>query len=214
MISALDIAGERYGRLVAVRRVQNRGRRTIWLFECDCGNTKQIPLEAVRGGLTQSCGCIRTEFLVRRSLKHGHSIGYRRSRTLQAWQHAKGRCFNPNNPKFPIYGGRGITMCEQWRNDFKAFLADMGECPPDRTLDRIDPHGHYEPGNCRWATSHEQARTRTDNVLVQHEGATLVLKDFAAAVGVSYKALHSRIRYGGQSAHEAAMSLQCKEAHR
>lgn len=213
MVSALDITGERYGRLIAVRRVQNRGRRTVWLFECDCGSTKKIGLEAVRGGLTQSCGCIKKEEIARRSTRHGHSVGRKKSRTLRAWQHAKGRCFNPHDQKFPIYGGRGITMCERWRKDFSAFLANMGECLPGKTLDRINPHGNYEPGNCRWATSHEQARTRTDNVLVAHQGTTLVLKDFAAAVGVNYKSLHSRIRYGGQSAHEAAMGLLCKEAN-
>lgn len=213
MVSALDIIGERYGRLTAVCRIQNRGRRTTWLFECDCGNRKSINLEPVRCGLTQSCGCLRTEILVRRSRKHGHAAGYQKSRTLRAWQHAKGRCFNPHDKKFPIYGGRGITMCEPWRNDFRAFLTDMGECPPGKTLDRIDPHGNYQPDNCRWATSHEQARTRTDNVLVQHQGTTLVLKDFAAAIGVDYKALHSRVRYRQQSAHEAAVGLLCKEAH-
>jgi hypothetical protein len=212
MVSALGITGERYGRLIAVRRVQNRGRRTVWLFECDCGNSKEISLEAVRRGLTQSCGCIRKEENTRRSTKHGHSIG-QRSRTWRAWQHAKGRCLNPHDPKFPIYGGRGITMCERWRNDFRAFLADMGECPPGKTLDRINPHGNYEPANCRWATSHEQARTRTDNVLVKHQGATLVLKDYATAIGVDYKALHSRIRYYGQSTTEAAMGLLRREAN-
>jgi hypothetical protein len=89
----------------------------------------------------------------------------------------------------------------------------MGECPPGKTLDRLDPHGNYEPGNCRWATAHEQARTRTDNVLVEHQGTTLVLKDFATAIGVDYKALHSKVRYGRKTAHEAAKGLPFREAN-
>jgi hypothetical protein len=78
-------------------------------------------------------------------------------------------------------------MCPEWAGSFGAFLKDMGECPPNRTLDREDVNGHYEPGNCRWATSQQQARTRTDNVFVQHNGRKMVLKDFARLMGVNYK---------------------------
>jgi len=213
MVAALDIAGERYGRLTAVRRVQNSGRRTTWLFNCDCGSTKQINLDSVRGGVTRSCGCISRETIAQRSTKHGHSIDRKPTRTFRAWRHAKSRCLNPRDQKYSIYGGRGITMCERWKHDFREFLKDMGECPPGKTIDRKNPNGHYEPDNCRWATAHEQARTRTDNVFVEYRGETLVLKDFADALGVNYKALHSRVRYRGQSAHDAAMDLLGKEVH-
>lgn len=82
-------------------------------------------------------------------------------REHQSWAHAKSRCFNPNVPKFPIYGGRGITMCKKWRDSFSAFLADMGPCPAGMTLDRYpNQNGNYEPGNCRWATPMEQGRNR------------------------------------------------------
>lgn len=99
-------------------------------------------------------------------------------------------------------------MCARWANDFAAFLADMGECPVGMTLDRVDVHGHYEPRNCRWATSKQQARTRTDNVLVEHEGETMVLKDYASLMGVNYKALHYRHRTKGQPLDEAVKALQ------
>ena len=99
-------------------------------------------------------------------------------------------------------------MCDDWRDSFEAFLRDMGECPPGRSLDRVDVHGHYEPRNCRWATSAQQARTRTDNVLVEHNGISLVLKDFAAIMGVSYKALHARVKYQGQTPHEAVETIR------
>jgi len=99
-------------------------------------------------------------------------------------------------------------MCAEWTNDFTRFLKDMGECPPNMSLDRVDVHGHYEPRNCRWATTRQQARTRTDNVLVMHEGRAMVLKDFASTMGVNYKSLHARVKYKGQAPHEAANELR------
>lgn len=98
-------------------------------------------------------------------------------------------------------------MCPEWVASFETFLHDMGECPPGKTLDRVSVNGHYEPRNCRWATSHQQARSRTDNVLVEHEGRQMVLKDYAALVGVSYKALHARHRTKGQPLADAVAAL-------
>jgi len=99
-------------------------------------------------------------------------------------------------------------MCQEWAEDFTQFLKDMGECPPGMSIDRVDVNGHYEPRNCRWATTRQQARTRTDNVLVEHAGRKMVLKDFADLMGVGYKALHARVKYRGQSPHEAAEALK------
>lgn len=207
MVAALDITGERYGRLTAISRGEAAGRRTKWNFRCDCGAEVSRLLENVRTGETQSCGCLRKEITRERSMTHGHSIGRKMSRTLKSYQHAKSRCFNPGDEKYPIYGGRGITMCSAWAGDFSRFLLDMGECPPGRTLDRVDVNGHYEPRNCRWATARQQARTRTDNVIVDHNGQRMILKDFAALMKVGYKALHARVKYRGQTPHEAVEYL-------
>lgn len=204
---ALDIAGQRYGRLVAIRR-EPAGRHTKWLFRCDCGNEALMHLDAVRAGRSTSCGCLRTEQIRERSLTHGHRVDRKTSRTLKAYQHAKSRCENHNDPKFLNYGGRGITMCREWREDFQTFLRDMGECPPRMTLDRVNVDGHYEPRNCRWTSHRQQARTRTNNVLVEFEGRQVILKDFAALMGVNYKALHARVKYRGQTPAEAAAALQ------
>jgi hypothetical protein len=133
-------------------------------------------------------------------------VGRCSSPELKARDHAKSRCTNPRDPKFPNYGGRGIRMCARWAESFEAFLADMGQRPAGTTLDRIDVDGNYEPGNCRWATPAEQARNRTDNVIVEINGRRMVLKDFAAAMRVSYKALSARVRKG-QDPHAAAAAL-------
>lgn len=98
-------------------------------------------------------------------------------------------------------------MHPEWAASFEAFLRDMGECPPGLTLDRIDVNRGYDPGNCRWATGAEQARTRTDNVVFDYDGQRMVLKDIAAATGVSYSTLHARIKYRGQTLAEALAAL-------
>lgn len=204
MTARLNIEGERYGRLVAVSRVEPKARRSRWLFQCDCGNTKEIGLEGVRDGRVQSCGCLQREKTAERSTTHGHSAGYERSAELRAWYHAKGRCFNPNDAKFLVYGGRGISMCGKWAASFAAFYADMGPRPAGTTIDRMDPDKGYEPGNCRWATPVEQARTRTDNVFVEHQGKRMILKDFAASVGAPYKRLSFLMKKRGIDAVAAA----------
>ena len=193
---AIDITAQQFGRLTAIRRAASEGRHTAWLFSCACGNEKTITLDSVRRGLSRSCGCLRSESTAARSTTHGKSIGRRESRELKSYNHAKSRCQNPNDTKYPQYGGRGIRMCQEWSNDASQFIADMGPCPPLHTLDRINPHGHYEPGNCRWATSYQQARTRTDNVFVEHEGRRMILKDYAALLGLNYKRLHARLKSG------------------
>lgn len=203
----LDLTGQRFGRLTAISNASRNGRRTMWLFACDCGREIVMSSDSVTRGLSKSCGCLKAEVTAARSVTHGESVDYKRSREMRAWRHAKERCYNPNCERYPQYGGRGIGMCDEWKNDLSAFVRDMGRCPRGMSLDRIDPNKGYEPGNCRWATNHEQARTRTDNVLVRHGNRTMVLKDFAKEVGVSYKSLHHRMKKTGESAPIAASHL-------
>lgn len=194
-----DLTGQRFGRLVVLNRVPSirTGKlRTAWHCRCDCGAETIKITEVLTDGRTRSCGCLRAEATRRRSLRHGHAVGYRASRTHHAWQKAKERCYNPHSERYPRYGGRGIAMCDRWRNDFAAFLADMGECPPGLSLDRINVDGDYEPGNCRWATAGEQARNRSDNVVVVVAGERMILKDFARRINANYKLVHRLYRRG------------------
>ncbi len=100
-------------------------------------------------------------------MSHGHCGNGRdgRSRTYNSWRAMIQRCTQSTHEQYPNYGGRGITVCEAWR-DFKNFLADMGERPYRKTLDRIDPNGHYEPANCKWSTAKQQAKNKRNNAKV------------------------------------------------
>ena len=185
--------GQKIGRLTVVGEGVPRGKRqrVTWRCLCECGIEIDVLGDTLRNGMTKSCGCLRRETTAARSRTHGHSVDRKESRELKSYNHAKSRCTNPNDPKYPQYGGRGIKMCQQWLDAPAAFLRDMGPAPAGHTIDRIDVNGDYEPSNCVWADSMQQARHRRDNVSVEWDGRSWILKDLAAHLGVDYKSLHA-----------------------
>lgn len=152
--SFLNIAGERYGRLAAIRRTRQGPRReSYWLCRCDCGNEIEISLSNLRTGNSASCGCLRSEITTATSTTHGHRVG--NTPEYESWSAMLARVRAKSGRRFEDYGARGITVCERWLL-FENFLADMGTRPPGTSIDRINNDGNYEPGNCRWATASEQ----------------------------------------------------------
>jgi Staphylococcus phage HNH endonuclease len=152
----IDLTGARFGRLVALSieppKRPDAGYR--WLCRCDCGTTKSIARGDLTAGYAKSCGCLRAEWNKRTHTKHG---GYG-TVEYSAWIRMIQRCEDKNLKAYKDYGGRGIRVCERWRHDFPAFLADMGPRPsPTHSVDRFPNNdGNYEPSNCRWATKREQ----------------------------------------------------------
>ena len=155
-----DIVGRRYGRLVVVQ-VADRGlwsgKNRHYLCACDCGVTKCVNRSDLTSGGTRSCGCYRAEKNRQRLATHGRSD----HPLYSTWIAMINRCYNPNMRNYRHYGGRGIGVCDSWRTDFQAFLADMGDRPSGRhSLDRIDNDLGYSRDNCRWATGSQQASNR------------------------------------------------------
>lgn len=164
MNEVIPMVGRRFGRLTVIAEGQKKGKSTNrhWICRCDCGSiTKPICAASLRGGRTKSCGCIHSELLVARNTIHGKC----RTKLHGVWNGMKQRCLNPNNRKYKDYGGRGITVCEEWLNSFDAFYewAIASGYAESLSIDRVDVNGNYEPSNCRWATAMEQRHNRRDS---------------------------------------------------
>ncbi|MCP1852773.1 MULTISPECIES: hypothetical protein [unclassified Bradyrhizobium] len=188
----------KYGRLVAVSREGKDARSNIlWKFACDCGTDYVCRSSSVRRGYVISCGCLRAENArVNGAKSDGEASithGRRFSAEYAAWAHMIRRCTNPNDEKFPDYGGRGISVCDRWSN-FANFHEDMGDRPsPHHSLDRIKNDEGYSKSNCRWSTRAIQTRNKRNNVRIVYRGEEMILKDACALAGIGYMKAWRRI---------------------
>jgi hypothetical protein len=159
---AIDLTGRVFGRLTVLsRNGSTQHGRATWQCQCICGSPERVVSSAhLLNGAIASCGCLRAELHLKRATKHGHTKGGKRSRVYTAWMSMNQRTADPNYHGFEYWGGRGIKVCDRWRNSFAAFHEDMGDPPAGLSLDRKDVNGHYEKSNCRWASASEQISNR------------------------------------------------------
>lgn len=167
MPSKANIAGQRFGRLVAVLQATSRNKNARWKCQCDCGRTTVVFRNSLMTGSTSSCGCLSTEVKRLRKTTHGQS----KTATFGTWRAMIARCGNKNHRSYKNYGGRGIDVCERWRS-FENFLSDMGHRPHGMMIERKDNDGNYEPMNCVWATMIDQNSNTRKCVQVEIDGRT------------------------------------------
>lgn len=181
--------GTRFGKLIVVRRDGRIYTSAAWLCQCDCGNTARVRYTSLRRGETVSCGCSR----------FAHPThGMKNTPEWKSWDSAIQRTTNPNHKSFHLYGGRGIRVCDKWRQSFEAFYADMGPRPSTKhSLDRYpNQDGDYDPGNCRWATWVEQANNRRNTPRVTIGADTKSLSEWARVAGLSHTCIYQRFKKG------------------
>jgi len=159
-----DIAGQRFGRLVAVelapfRKTPEGRRRTYWLCRCDCGVIKEIAASRLARRSVYSCGCFKYP---NPSMRHGRTG----TAEYRSWRAMIDRCTLRSHRSWDNYGGRGVMVCDEWLSSFESFFEHVGSRPsPSHTLDRIDNDGDYEPGNVRWSTASEQRKNQRSRPL-------------------------------------------------
>lgn len=205
----IERTGHRYGRLVVLGKSP---APRMWRCRCDCGVGVLVSGSNLANGATRSCGCLASEWArqmganpafvadrAKKAIKHGCKCRGNTSDEYKTWLAMKSRCYRPSDKSYSNWGGRGISVCARWKNDFEAFFRDMGQKPtPAHTLDRLDPNGNYEPSNCRWATLYEQGSENRRGMVPVVVGG-LEFRSLAAACrhfGVGQSTLHERLKAG------------------
>lgn len=188
-----DLTGQRFGKLSVIKRDGNLCP-TKWICKCDCGSICSIRVDRLIDGSAKSCGCYQREIAKKSKYKHGMA----KTKIYDIWSAMKSRCSNPNFKEYSNYGGRGITVCDEWRYSFEKFRDWSIEngYKEGLTIDRIDVNGNYCPENCRWATRYEQNRNKRDNRFLTLNGRKMVLKDWSIELGIKYSTLSNRISSG------------------
>lgn len=189
-----DISGKRFDRLVAIRYAgKSKRKQTLWECKCDCGNMVIVHQQNLISGHTKSCGCYNREIAVERNTIHGDT----NTRIYHIWHDMMYRCYGEKHKSYYLYGGKGITVCEEWKEyqNFKNWAIGNGYAD-DLSIDRKDNEKGYEPSNCRWATDLQQANNTSRNKLYVINGKSDTIANLCRKYNVSYATASSRIRRG------------------
>ena len=188
-----SLDGNKYGRLTVIKTFRENGRTKVECI-CECGNTKVILADNLKRGKIKSCGCYHDEAAKDNNIIHG----LKHTRIYNIFMGMKNRCFNKNNQAYSRYGGKGITICEEWLNNPKAFYdwaIDNGY-NDKLSIDRIDSNGNYEPSNCRWANRKIQSQNRNNVQSYTYNGETHCLSEWAEILSIKRSVLFWRLNHG------------------
>ena len=216
MPKRVNLTGKKFGRLTVIELYgHNKYGQPIWTCKCDCGNIANVVSSNLRFGKTLSCGCLWNEKIMDAKVTHGMSY----SSIYPEYRNMNNRCYNENAHNYKWYGGRGIKVCNKWREDIHSFYNDVSVLPhfgeKGYTLDRINNDGDYEPENVRWATHKEQCNNRrpyTVKNLYEYNGKMLSLREISNITGLPCYVLRNRISKGWE--HERAFNTEVQEKFR
>jgi hypothetical protein len=190
-----DLTGRRYGRWLVLSFSHRKKSTSYWLCRCDCGTERVVIGTSLNYGSSRCCGCLSPANM--RCITHGAKKGGKPQPEYNVWINMRQRCCNPNRAEYPRYGGRGITVCPEWLNDFAQFIADMGPKPsPQHSIERRDNNLGYSKDNCVWETGQVQANNKRNTVFVTVDGKRMSLPDACRKLSISYNMVRRRRALG------------------
>ncbi len=192
------VVGRRFGKVVVLQRAGSNSAGRTWLCLCDCGKEVVISTLSLNRnktkGVVSSCGCQKGRNTAVNKTEHGCAIRGSVTRTYYQWQRMKRICYNRNDAQFRLYGGKGISVCPEWREDFRVFLHDMGEVPDGYALERKRQHRRFDKSNCKWMpTGCDVRKRKRQKLFVTHNGVTKSLAEWATDIGIPYETLRARL---------------------
>ena len=195
-----DLTGKKFGRLTVLEYYGNdKYRRAKWVCKCDCGNIKIVRAEYLKNGGIVSCGCYRKERIAECNTTHNLIENHRN--TCCRYYNIISRCHDENDKRYDDYGGRGIKVCDRWRDDIRNFYDDVSKLEhfeeDGYSLDRIDNDGDYELNNVRWATIKEQNLNKRNTIICEYHGETRTLLEWSEIFDISYNILYQRVKRAG-----------------
>ena len=193
-----DLTGQRFGRLTVIGVDDRNTRKTYFYCQCDCGKVKSVRSDGLISGAVRSCGCLKKDQdRINLTANHKHKMSH--TRPYEIWQGMKGRCYNIHDARYDRYGGRGITVCDEWKDNFSEFhqWALNNGYRDDLTIDRIDNDKGYSPENCRWADSETQCRNRRTNIKITIGNSTRTLIEWCEIFNVDYRMVNARYHRNG-----------------
>lgn len=209
----IDLTGQKFGRLTVVKRIENKGKSTMWECLCTCGNVTNVSAGNLRKGHTQSCGCLWNDSVP--GSNKFDCIYDSSSRLYKIWTHMKERCLKPYSNDYKHYGARGISICGEWENSFEDFAdwAIQNGYNDSLTIDRIDVNGNYTPENCRWVNMKVQENNKTDNRVLEFRGVSKTMSQWSDYTGISVATIYARLNKLGWSV-EKALTTPVKKSKR